>query len=113
MTSSKQTTPKQLPLHLAHLTERLAAGDRARAAIPFSVGDTVFYRPQGGTASYVVRARITTRHRDGSVTLTAMCEVDPRTGSDIKQTGLGFKYRTGPRGLHRALADVPKAGADT
>lgn len=50
-------------------------------------GDTVFYN----TGSADVRARIERRHRDDSVTVTAMFYV----GSDGKDVPgyLGFKYR--------------------
>lgn len=61
--------------------------------------ETVYYNP--GKSRDAVRARVSTVHRDGTYTITALFYVRA-DGSDV--TGyLGYKYRIGGEVLRQAL----------
>ncbi len=51
-------------------------------------GDTVFYTNSAST----FRARVKTMHRDGTVTVVALCQV--RDGKDVPYSHMDFTYRT-------------------
>jgi hypothetical protein len=68
-------------------------------------GDTVFY----STGSAVIRARVRTRHRDGSVTVTALFYLSD--GEDVPGY-LGFRYRIYAEDLFPTAEEVRRRQMD-